>query len=178
MLTLEKLEPRHKARLAELANDRVISITSSVDHPCTEDTVQGWIDESSGEPPRRITFVLRRGEELVGAASLKEIDYDTRKAEVSYWVAREFWGQGIAKQALNALIEFAFDELEMELLLAQCLRDNNQASLRVLEIHGFTLHPEHEGHATRGRWAEVFPDDFWRLHHLPKDKWKALPSQT
>jgi ribosomal-protein-alanine N-acetyltransferase len=176
MLTLEKLGPQHIEELAVLGNDPDISATSSVDYPCTHDTVQGWIDESSGNPPRRITFALRQGDHLVGACSLKEVDYEARTAEVSYWVAKPFWGQGLAKQALAALIRFAFRELEMQLLRAQCLRDNNLASLRVLERAGFTLDPNNPGHATRGRWGQAFPDDYWRLHQLPIDKWKALLS--
>ena len=55
-------------------------------------------------------------------------------AEVSYWIAREHWGQGIATGALRLFLE----EIAERPLLARAAADN-LGSRRVLEKCGFVL---------------------------------------
>jgi len=52
--------------------------------------------------------------------------------EVSYWIGREYWGQGVATKALTAFIELLADRP----LYARAAADNI-ASIRVLEKCGF-----------------------------------------
>ena len=54
--------------------------------------------------------------------------------EVGYWIGREFWGRGIATQALRLLLE----EISARPLIAHAAR-HNLASRRVLEKCGFAL---------------------------------------
>ena len=54
--------------------------------------------------------------------------------EVGYWLGRQFWGQGIATQALNLFLS----EVEMRPLYAHVAR-HNVASRRVLEKCGFVV---------------------------------------
>lgn len=52
--------------------------------------------------------------------------------EVSYWIGREYWGQGVATKALTAFIELLADRP----LYARAAADNI-ASIRVLQKCGF-----------------------------------------
>ena len=54
--------------------------------------------------------------------------------EVGYWLGREYWGRGIATQALRLFL----GQLEMRPLYGHAAR-HNVASQRVLEKCGFTL---------------------------------------
>ena len=54
--------------------------------------------------------------------------------EVSYWIGRPFWGQGLATQALSDFLHI----LKVRPLYARAVKDNF-ASLRVLEKCGFTI---------------------------------------
>ena len=54
--------------------------------------------------------------------------------EIGYWVAREFWGQGIATRALALFL----DEVQVRPLYAAVAR-HNVASRRVLEKCGFVV---------------------------------------
>lgn len=72
--------------------------------------------------------------------------------EVSYWIGREFWGQGIATMALTALLR----SVRTRPLYARAAKDNI-ASIRVLEKCGFTVSGEDRGFAN-ARDAEV--DEF------------------
>ncbi len=70
--------------------------------------------------------------------------------EVCYWLGREFWGKGIATQALALLLE----EVQERPLFARAARDN-QASIRVLQKCGFTLTGYERGFANaRGEEIE------------------------
>lgn len=54
--------------------------------------------------------------------------------EVGYWVGKEFWGKGIATQALSKVL----DQIETRPLYAHVAR-HNIASIRVLEKCGFRI---------------------------------------
>jgi RimJ/RimL family protein N-acetyltransferase len=68
---------------------------------------------------------------LLGSISLLAIDWDTRTAEVGFWLAREARGSGIATRALRGLARWA-GELGLVRLTATVEVTNN-ASKRVLE---------------------------------------------
>ena len=72
------------------------------------------------------------------------------KLEVTYWIGREFWGQGIATAALSALLRV----VKLRPLYARAAKDNI-ASLRVLEKCGFTIAGYERGFANaRGEEIE------------------------
>jgi RimJ/RimL family protein N-acetyltransferase len=57
------------------------------------------------------------------------------KPEVSYWIGKAYWGQGIATQALRAFLAQANQTRPMYARVAK----DNAGSLRVLEKCGFTI---------------------------------------
>ena len=61
--------------------------------------------------------------------------------ELGYWIAEEYWGRGYATEASKALIDHAFDDLNVREIYASYRIDNNQ-SKRVLEKLGFKYHAE------------------------------------
>lgn len=70
--------------------------------------------------------------------------------EVSYWLGKEFWGRGIASEALTQFL----DVLQRRPLYARAAKDN-VASIRVLEKCGFTVCGEDRGFANaRGEEVE------------------------
>jgi RimJ/RimL family protein N-acetyltransferase len=68
---------------------------------------------------------------------------------VSYWIGRQFWGRGIATQALALLLAL----VEERPLFARAAKDNI-ASLRVLQKNSFTITGEDKGYAN-ARGAEI-----------------------
>jgi RimJ/RimL family protein N-acetyltransferase len=60
--------------------------------------------------------------------------------EVSYWLGKEYWGKGIATQALTAFL----NEVQTRPLYARVAKDNI-ASRRVLEKCGFVVTGEERG---------------------------------
>jgi RimJ/RimL family protein N-acetyltransferase len=72
--------------------------------------------------------------------------------EVSYWLAREHWGRGIATGALAAFL----GEIVQRPLFARAAKDN-AGSLRVLQKCGFAICGEDKGYASgRGAVTEEY----------------------
>ena len=73
------------------------------------------------------------------------------KSEVSYWIGKAYWGQGIATRALSAFLAQAN---QTRPIYARVAKDN-VGSLRVLEKCGFTISGEAKGFANaRGQEVE------------------------
>ena len=66
---------------------------------------------------------------------------DEERRFVGYWIGREFWGRGLATQALAELLDLA----DARPLHAYVVK-SNVASIRVLEKCGFVKVGEHMGH--------------------------------
>ncbi len=69
-----------------------------------------------------------------------------REFELGYYLRRDHWNQGIATEAVEAVVPFAFRELGAHRIFAR-VDPENLASARVLERVGFRL----EGHFRRDR---------------------------
>lgn len=62
-------------------------------------------------------------------------------AELGYWIAEEYWGNGYATESSKALIEHAFNDLDVKKIYAT-YRTENIRSKRVLEKLGFRYYTE------------------------------------
>jgi ribosomal-protein-alanine N-acetyltransferase len=57
---------------------------------------------------------------------------------LAFYLARMYWGRGLATEAGRAFVDFAFDELRLSRVVA-VVQVGNDASTRVLEKLGFSL---------------------------------------
>ncbi|MEO7000476.1 MAG: GNAT family N-acetyltransferase [Ktedonobacterales bacterium] len=93
--------------------------------------------------------IILDGQVVGNIASFITEESGHREREVSYWIGKQYWGRGIATQALSLLLEL----LQERPLYARVAKDNG-ASLRVLEKCGFRIIGEGSGFAN-ARNAEV-----------------------
>jgi ribosomal-protein-alanine N-acetyltransferase len=63
---------------------------------------------------------------------------ETGEIEVAYMLGREFWGRGLATEAALAAIEFGFDELRLDEIVA-LVHPENTRSRRVIEKLGMAF---------------------------------------
>jgi RimJ/RimL family protein N-acetyltransferase len=119
--------------IATLANDRRIAAnTARIPHPyAIEDAEQfiAAVNKREGEACFAITL---------DGAPIGVCGVDPREdgPEIGYWLGVVYWGRGFATEAARALIDYAFGDLEHEMLISGA-RVNNPASRRVLEKCGF-----------------------------------------
>lgn len=79
---------------------------------------------------------------FIGRCGLLPWTLDERQeVEVAYTLAREFWGQGLATEAAEAILRYGFDELKLGRLI--CLIDpDHVASQRVAAKIGLAFEKE------------------------------------
>ena len=63
------------------------------------------------------------------------------EVEVAYTIAREYWGQGLASEAAQAILNYGFEHLNL-LRLISLIDSENIASLKVAEKIGMTFEKE------------------------------------
>jgi RimJ/RimL family protein N-acetyltransferase len=127
--------PRHGdvEALAVLANDRRIAeYTARIPHPFGVADAEQFI-ETVNKRDGEICFVVTFDDALIGACG---IDPREDGSEIGYWLGAPYWGQGFATEAVRAVIDHAFGELDYAMLNAGA-RVSNPASRRVLEKCGF-----------------------------------------
>jgi ribosomal-protein-alanine N-acetyltransferase len=86
------------------------------------------------------------------------------RAEIGYELAREYWGQGLMGEAIQALLTFGFDEIRLNRIEAHVLPDN-VASARFLEKLGF----QQEGLLREYEWVNGKFKDILMFSLLRKD---------
>jgi [ribosomal protein S5]-alanine N-acetyltransferase len=84
----------------------------------------------------RLGIGLRETDELIGTAGLKNISTQHCSAEIGYELQPEFWNRGYMTEALQPMLSFVFDELQLHTITAN-IDPNHIASKRVLEKLGF-----------------------------------------
>jgi [ribosomal protein S5]-alanine N-acetyltransferase len=98
----------------------------------------------------------RGGATMIGRCDLLKYRRLHRNAEVGYTLARQVWGKGYATEALHALVQFAFSDLQLHRLEALVL-DFNHASIRVLEKVGMQREGvKHEAYFADDHFVDLF----------------------
>jgi RimJ/RimL family protein N-acetyltransferase len=125
----------------------------------TERLLATWLDQQHAVP--RTAYVLRvqRADtgDFVGLVALTVGKSAFRTGEVWYKLLPAHWGQGLASEALAAVLAFGFDRLGLHRIEAGCAV-GNAASIRVLEKAGMTREGrKRQVLPIRGHWV----DNFW-----------------
>jgi RimJ/RimL family protein N-acetyltransferase len=110
----------------------------SVPHPFAIEQASEWITQRTSPSSSRLVFAVCRrcDERLVGSFSLVAIDAEHAIGELSFWVGRPYWGQGLASEAGAAVIDEAFSTYRLNRLQAYHMV-RNPASAHVLRHWGF-----------------------------------------
>jgi len=133
------------------------------DGPMTRETcaeaVQARIRQVSfAEQDDRITLaVVRRADEvLVGEVTLIWRSVTDRQGEVGYIFHPDFHGQGLALEAVTALVDLGFEGLDLHRIYARC-DTRNTASFRLMERLGMKREAHfRERQLVKGSWDDEF----------------------
>jgi RimJ/RimL family protein N-acetyltransferase len=133
-LTLRRPTLADVKAITRLANDRRIAEnTRRLPHPYLHDHAVQFVN-SQAHAGSETVFLIERDFQPIGMVG---IDWPKPDApELGYWLGVDSWGQGFATEAARAVIDFGFEELDIEHLIAGA-RVANPASRNVLEKCGF-----------------------------------------
>jgi RimJ/RimL family protein N-acetyltransferase len=136
--TVRSWEWRDREAIVRQANNRNvwINLRDRFPHPYTHADARNWLECVVGITPET-SFAIAVGDEAVGGIGFTiQHDVAHRSAEIGYWLGEEFWGRGIATEALIAVTDYAFKNYDVCRLYAHVF-DWNPASTRVLEKAGY-----------------------------------------
>jgi len=133
-LTLRRPTLADVRAISHLANDRRIAEnTRRLPHPYLQDHAVEFVRGIATER-RETVFLIESNHTPIGMVG---IDWREPAApELGYWLGVEYWGQGFATEAARAVIDFTFDDVELEHMRSGA-RVANPASRNVLEKCGF-----------------------------------------
>ncbi|HKO98966.1 MAG TPA: GNAT family protein [Pyrinomonadaceae bacterium] len=135
--------PDKPALLKYLQSPEIHENTLTIPFPYHESDAEWWLRqrlEHTLKVGTDVSFAIRdHNDEMIGSIGADSLEPGTtHRAELGYWLAKPYWGQGIMTNALSAYINYAFDELRVTKLVAHVFV-RNPASARVLENNGFKL---------------------------------------
>jgi RimJ/RimL family protein N-acetyltransferase len=118
--------------IACLANDRRIAENTRLPHPYSQDHAIDFVRRTATD--NETVFLIENNHTPIGMVGI-----DARQPnvpELGYWLGVEHWGQGFATEAARAVIDFTFEEFDVEQLMSGA-RVVNPSSRNILEKCGF-----------------------------------------
>ena len=112
-------------------------------------------DECLREP---IILGIYMKEAFCGIAEMYGFRDEIHKISVGYRLLERYWGQGIASEALKMMINYLYNETDIEIITASTMIEN-RASAKVLEKNGFDL------------VVHAVPEDWGYEEPVTADKW-------
>jgi RimJ/RimL family protein N-acetyltransferase len=133
-LTLRRPTLADVKAIARLANDRRIAEnTRRLPHPYAQDDAIEFVRAGANEN-RGTVFLIENNSAPIGVVGVDWREPDA--PELGYWLGVEHWGQGFGTEAARAMIDFTFEEFDIERLISGA-RVTNPASRSILEKCGF-----------------------------------------
>ena len=174
-LILRPFELSDALDVQHLAGDWAIADTTlNVPYPYLDGMAETWIHThvEAARKAHSVTLAItcQSDNALLGAISLMSIS-KRHQAELGYWVGKPYWGKGTCTEAAQAVLAYAFNELDLIRVYARYLA-RNPASGRVMQ----KLHMQYEGtlrqHAKK--W-EQYED--YVFCGLLKNEWRSTISK-
>lgn len=128
-----------KYDIRKLAGEKEIAATTlSIPHPYTLEDAENWLQAKvdNFESDKEIAWAICKKEtkRLIGAIGMR-LEADNDSAELGFWIGKPFWGNGFATEAGNRVLDYAFQEMELNRVEANHMAGND-ASGHVLEKLG------------------------------------------
>jgi ribosomal-protein-alanine N-acetyltransferase len=139
-LVLRRLELNDAAEIMQLRSDERVNTYLERPKSITIDEAVEFINKinngiKNGESYYWI-ISLSNDSKLAGTICLWNIDKENSRIEVGYELHPDFQGKGLAHEALSKIIDYGFNTLQIETIVA-CPDPHNEQSKRLLEKNNF-----------------------------------------
>jgi ribosomal-protein-alanine N-acetyltransferase len=138
-IVLRELRPADAADLFVWRSDPVVQRYNSVPLQTVAEA-DALIDELrreyAAETAIHWAVTLHDEDRAIGLFGFVGWERGHRRADIGYDLRRDYWGQGIATEALAAMLRFGFGAMDLNRVEAQTIADNHE-SVRLLRRLGF-----------------------------------------
>jgi len=138
-LVLRLFQKSDAAAVTKLCNNyNIYKDTLYLPYPYSIEDALSWIehhlDNFNANKSYEFAITDKESGELYGAIALSN-NQKFSNGEIAYWIGEEFWGNGYATEAAQAILQFAFDEKQYHKVFARYFH-SNPASGRVMQKLG------------------------------------------
>jgi [ribosomal protein S5]-alanine N-acetyltransferase len=77
---------------------------------------------------------LKDTNNLIGTVGFHAISAKNRRAEIGYELNQEYWGKGLAKEAILKVVEYGFEKMRLKRIGAVVFLENESSSKLLLKI--------------------------------------------
>jgi RimJ/RimL family protein N-acetyltransferase len=165
-----KLRPYTESDITELVpligTREVAATTLRIPHPYTEQDAKAFLASAQDAGKIWLAITLRQDGRQIGGAGLR-VDPQHQHAELGYWLAIPYWGQGYATEAARELVRYGFENLGLHRIFASHFK-HNAASGRILLKLGMC----HEGCQRQHlrKWNQFVDSE---LYGMLRHEWHA-----
>ncbi len=145
-LILRPLDTADASAIADLCGKdfQVARWLTGSSWPYVDGAAEAFVRSVVGTDPfeTEATFAVTLGGVFIGVAAVEppgDLDTLPDLPTVGYWIGRAFQGHGYAREAVEAVLEWAFDAYGTEAIAARAFEDNTR-SRALLRSLGFRPH--------------------------------------
>lgn len=122
-------------------SDPRIAATTTVAYPYPDGAAESWIatHTSSAAAGTELVWAITTPDDdrAIGTISIG-LTPKHRRAELGYWLAVPWWGQGVMSDAARTVVAYGFETLGLHRIQARCLPENI-GSAKVMQHAGMTF---------------------------------------
>ena len=145
---MRKIEPSDLPFLYQWENDATMWADSDTHNPLSRHDLHQYIENTTGdiyrdgqlrliiEDSQLSTLNSQLSTKIVGCIDLFDFDARNRKAAIGMYIASDARGRGVGKQAVQLLLDYAFNFLHLRMVYA-IISVNNVACSRLYEQMDF-----------------------------------------
>lgn len=146
-LTLRKFSEADADELMAIRSNESVNTFIDRQPPANMEDVKAFIAKIENGIANNELFywgiTLKEDNMLIGTICLFKISIENKSAEIGYELLPAFQGKGIMKEAIAAIINFAFNEVKFKLLTA-LIKPENKRSVQLALKNNFQLDKNHE----------------------------------
>ena len=120
----------------------VYRTTYGIPQNCTVGYAAKWINSvlQNARENRSYEYAVinKLNGEYIGNVGLINVDFVSRKCDISYFIHPDFWNKGFATEAAVEMVKYSFNVLDMNRVGGMCMA-RNTASAKVMEKLLITL---------------------------------------
>ncbi len=148
-LILDQIKPADISDIVSYAgNIKIVENTRTMPHPYREEDAISWMNMANQGFKNKDNYMFamrfRDTHAFIGGIGLT-LDIQNNRAELGYWLAEGFWNLGFTTEAVQAILQFGFEELNLNKILAVYIT-TNAASGKVMIKNGMVKEGEFKDH--------------------------------
>ncbi len=173
LVRLRKPEPGDLDRVVRWMNDAEVTHFIAARYPYSALQEAQWIERMSTQPPSEgVLLAIERLDDgrHIGNLGLARVEWEDRRASVGIAIGeKDCWGHGYGTDAMQTLLRFAFDAMNLHRVTLD-VHASNARAIASYEKTGFIREGAlRQAHYQQGRYEDlvamgILADEFYAIH--------------